>query len=59
MSGNLLSVLADFLKDRKQRVVLNGLNTKWANIEIRVPQGPISDLLTFFIQIKNLSDYIR
>ena len=49
MSGNLLSVLADFLKDRKQRVVLNGQNTKWANIEIRVPQCPISDLLTFFI----------
>ena len=49
MSGNLLSVLADFLKDRKQRVVLNGQNTKWTNIEIRDPQGLISDLLTFFI----------
>ena len=49
MSGNILSVLADFLKVRKQRVVLNGQNTKWANFEIRVPQGPISDLLTFFI----------
>ena len=30
ISGNLLETLSDFLKDRKQRVVLNGQNSSWA-----------------------------
>ena len=29
VAGNLLKTLADFLKDRKQRVVLNGRNSTW------------------------------
>ena len=33
ISGNLLSILSDFLKLRKQRVVLNGQLSLWSNIE--------------------------
>ena len=33
ISGNLLETLTDFLKDRKQRVVLNGQNSSWANVK--------------------------
>ena len=33
ISGNLLETLTEFLKDRKQRVVLNGQNSLWANVE--------------------------
>ena len=38
ISGNLLSTLTDFLKLRKQRVVLNGQLSSWSNIESGVPQ---------------------
>ena len=46
ISGNLLSVLTNFLKDRKQRVVLNGQNSTWKNF------GP----LLFFVYTSDLSD---
>ena len=39
--GNLLNTLADFLKYRKQRVVLNGQNSTWVNVKADVPQGSI------------------
>ena len=35
--GNLLENLTEFLKDRKQRVALNGQNSSWANVNARVP----------------------
>ena len=45
--GKLLSVLSDFLKDRKQRVTLNGQISSWVGINEGVPQGsPLG--LSFF-----------
>ena len=41
ISGKLLSVLADFLKDRKQRVTLNGQVSSWTVVNTSVPQGSI------------------
>ena len=37
ISGNLLSSVTDFLKLRKQGVVLNGQLFSWSNIESGVP----------------------
>ena len=45
--SNLLDTLPNFLNDRKQRVVLNGQHSKWANIEAGVPQSSIPGPLLF------------
>ena len=40
-SGDLLSLLVDLLTNSKQRAVLNGQHSSWANIKAVVPQVSI------------------
>ena len=37
--GDLLNASTDFLKERKQRVVLDGQKSNWSNISIVAPQS--------------------
>ena len=45
--GDLLDTLTNFLKDRKQIVVLNGQYSAWTNVEVGVHQGSILGPLLF------------
>ena len=55
-SGNLLNLLSNFLRNRKQRVVLNEQTSSWADVNAVVPQGSILSPLLFLININNLAD---
>ena len=57
--GEMINILEDFLSDRKQRVVLNGQCSSWADIHAGVPQGSILGPLLFLIYIKDFSNNIK
>ena len=56
ISGNLLKRLRDFLYYRKQRVVLNGQNSSWENVNAGDLQNSILGSLLFVIYINVFSN---
>ena len=56
ISANLLNLLFDFLRNRKQRVLLNGQVSDWPDVRAGVPQDSILHPVLFLKYIDDLSD---
>ena len=52
-------MLTDFLKPRKQRVVLNGHHSPWSDVLASVPQRSILGPFLFLVYINDLSDGLQ
>ena len=55
VSGQLLFLIQNFLKNRKQRTVLNGQSSNWGDISAGVLQGSILGPLLFPVYISDLA----
>ena len=59
IEGKLLNLFNNFLRYRKQRVVLNGLVSAWKLVNAGVPEGSILGPLFFLFYINNLADGLQ
>lgn len=58
IEGEVLSWIKDFLKNRRQKVVVNSVDSDWQNITSGIPQGSVLGPVLFIIYINDMPDVL-
>ena len=56
---NVLNWIGDFLRNRKQRVIVNGISSDWRNITSGIPQDSVLGPILFLIFINDMPKVIQ
>ena len=59
IKGDLLNWFANYLTDRKQRVVIRGQSSDWGDIKAGVPQGSGLGPMCFLVYMNDLAEVVK